>query len=220
MEQDFSRYLQCTTLVNCDHPEVIAYARAKAGDTNDKVHQAVNLYYAVRDDFRYDPYHVDLSEEAMKASAVLKRGSGYCVEKANLLGACARVMGIPSRFGFADVRNHLSTEKFVQMLGTDVFAFHGYTEMFLDGKWVKATPAFNKGLCERMNVNPLEFNGREDSIFHEYNGGTKFMEYIYDHGVFDDIPREYFIETLKKHYPHLFTPEAAAQMTDEYFFKL
>ena len=28
-------------------------------------------------------------------------------------------------------------------MGTDLFVYHGYAELFLDGKWVKATPAFN-----------------------------------------------------------------------------
>ena len=35
----------------------------------------------------------------------------------------------------------------------------------------------------------MEFNGREDSIFHPYNFEQKqFMEYVDDHGTYADIP--------------------------------
>ena len=52
-----------------------------------------------------------------------------------------------------------------------------------------ATPAFNRELCLKHKVAPLEFNGREDSIFQPYNlEKKKFMEYVTYHGSFADIP--------------------------------
>lgn len=213
MMEDLEKNLCATVLVDSNNPDVIAFAHKAIGDSKDPVEQAVKLYYAVRDGFRYDPYDIDLSENGLKASTLLKTGKGYCVEKANLLAACARAAGIPSRFGFADVKNHIGSAKLQEALRSDVFAFHGYTELFLEGKWVKATPAFNKELCERLGVAPLEFNGREDSIFQENDGPEgRFMEYLYDHGTFDDIPREYFIQVLYKHYPHLFPDERMEEL--------
>jgi transglutaminase-like putative cysteine protease len=123
----------------------------------------VALYYAVRDDIRYDPYHIILDPSAISASQTLQRLSGYCIEKSLLLAACGRVWGIPSRLGFSIVQNHLSTEKFVKMLRSDKFVFHGYNEFLLDGHWVKCTPAFNKILCEKFGAAPLEFDGVHDS---------------------------------------------------------
>lgn len=203
-ENDLALYLKPTYFIDSHTPEIIAFANENTQGAANDTEKAVKLYYAVRDGFRYDPYHVDLREEAMKASATLKRGSGYCGEKATLLAASARAVGIPSRLSFADVKNHLSTEKLLRMLRSDIFVFHGFTELFLNGKWVKATPAFNKSLCEKFGVAPLEFNGKDDSIFHEFDGGRKFMEYVHDYGTFSDLPRELFIQSLKKHYPHLF----------------
>src|SRR5690606_10572550 len=127
--------------------------------------KAIALYYFVRDNFRYNPYQLNLTEEGLKASNLLSRTDGYCVEKAALLAALARVIKIPARVGFAKVSNHLGTSKIEQVLGTNVLVFHGYTELFLNNKWVKATPAFNKQLCSRFNVEPLDFNGVDDSIF-------------------------------------------------------
>lgn len=202
--QDLEIYLKPTYYIDCDSTEIIEYAKKHTEGVTTEIEKAVKLYYAVRDEFFYDPYNVDLRAEAMKASTVLKRGSGYCGEKATLLAAVARAVGIPSRLAFANVRNHLSSQKLIDMLRSDIFVFHGFTELFLDGKWVKATPAFNKSLCDKFGVAPLEFDGVHDSIFHEYDGEKKFMEYVYDFGSFADLPRELFIKSLQENYPHLF----------------
>jgi transglutaminase-like putative cysteine protease len=199
-----SIYLKPAEFINSNSEDVKKFAYKVIGSSTEPVEQAIKLYYAVRDSFNYDPYHVDLSSEAMKASSLLKRNHGYCVEKACLLAASARAIGIPSRLGFANVRNHIGTEKLEKILKTNVLVFHGYTELFLNDKWVKATPAFNKSLCEKLNVEPLEFDGITDSIFQDYSkSGNKFMEYLHDHGNFSDVPRDLFISELKKHYPHL-----------------
>lgn len=203
-KQDLAIYLAPTYFIDSDSAEVIAFAKKHTEEVKTESEKAVKLYYAVRDGFLYDPYHVDLRAEAMQASATLKRGSGYCGEKATLLAAAARAVGIPSRLAFANVKNHLSTEKLIALLRSDIFVFHGFTELFLNGKWVKATPAFNISLCDKFGVAPLEFDGINDSIFHEYEGGRKFMEYVYDFGSFTDLPRELFIKSLQENYPHLF----------------
>jgi len=191
--------------MDSDNQTVIDYGYKIAGDLQDPTQIAVELYYAIRDGFQYNPYKLDLSNEGMKASNLLTRNYGYCIEKANLLGACARVFKIPSRLGFANVKNHIGTNRFRKILKTDVLVFHGYTELYLKSKWVKATPAFNKELCDKLNVAPLEFDGENDSIFQEYNRkGGKFMEYLHDYGTFDDIPYQLFISELELHYPHMF----------------
>ena len=182
-------YLRPTAILDSDHPRIAAFARQSAGQVNDPVEQAVRIYYAVRDGIRYDPYYPFYLPEHYRASHVLASGRGYCVCKASLLCALGRSLGIPSRVGFATVRNHLATRQLIEFLGSDLFVYHGYTDFFLDGKWVKATPAFNKELCLRHRVAPLEFNGREDSIFQPFNQeNNRFMEYLDFHGTFDDIP--------------------------------
>ncbi|MBN4061962.1 transglutaminase family protein [Bacteroidales bacterium AH-315-I05] len=217
---DFEQYLQPATYTDSDHPSVVEYAETTTSGIKDKNEKAVALYYKIRDGYKYDPYRVDLNEQAMKASDLLTRDHGYCIEKANLLAATCRVVGIPSRLHFANVRNHIGTEKLEKGLKTNVLVFHGYTEMYLNGKWVKATPAFNKSLCEMLHVEPLEFDGKNDSIFQEYDKkGAHFMEYLHDYGHFDDVPRELFIQELKKHYPHLFEKGAIEGMDSSLFIK-
>ena len=182
-------YLEPTPILNCDHPEVVAFASGAIGDCTDPREKAVRLYYRVRDRILYDPYYPFYLPEHYRASNVLKIGRGYCVCKAALLCAVGRAVGIPSRIGFATVRSHLATTNLIEYLGSDLFVYHGFTEFYLEGKWVKSTPAFNKELCSRHKVAPLEFDGREDSLFQEYDTeNNRYMEYLEYHGTYADVP--------------------------------
>lgn len=190
MNDEMKAYLAPTEIIDSDHETIIDYAREAIGDTgDDPVAKAVKLYYAVRDPIWYNPYLPFHRPEHYRASNILKNGQGFCVPKASLLCALGRASNIPSRIGFATVRNHLATKQLLEFLGSDLFVYHGFVEFYLNAKWVKATPAFNLELCKRHKVIPLEFDGYEDSIFHPYNSEKKlFMEYVADHGSFADIP--------------------------------
>ena len=177
------------------------FTRDHVGDASSDVDRAVRLYYAVRDTVRYDPYQIDLTIEGMKASRTLSNKYGWCVSKAVLLAACCRSLGIPSRLGFADVRNHLSTARLRERMQTDIFYWHGYTEMLLEGKWVKATPAFNIELCEKFRLLPLEFDGLRDSLYHPFDAvGNRHMEYVNHRGTYNDLPLEEIIRTFQEEY--------------------
>jgi transglutaminase-like putative cysteine protease len=163
------------------------------------------LYYAVRDGVRYNPF-LDFSDDsAFRASQCLVTGEGFCIGKAALLAACARAEGIPARVGFADVKNHLTTPRLAERMGSDLFVYHGFTELLLDGRWVKATPAFNLALCEKFRVKPLEFDGRSDSIFHPFDADDRrHMEYLRDRGSFADVPVEDIQRVFREVYPGLY----------------
>lgn len=205
-------YLQATFFVDSDQPDIQRFVKNIIGAEIDKQKIAIKLYNAVRDGWRYNPYNIDLKHKAMKASSLFNRETkrGYCIEKACLLNACLRVAGIPSRFRFFDVKNHIGVEKLIQILKTDVLVFHACCEIYLNGKWIKATPAFNKELCEHLGVAPLEFDGENDSIFQQYDtDGGLFMDYLKDYGTFHDVPHDMFIMLLHQNYAHFFN-----QVTD------
>lgn len=187
--------------VDAGHPDVIAFAKAQTREVIGERETAVRLYYAVRDGIRYDPYVAGPTTDALAASTVLHAGRGWCVSKAVLLAACCRAVGIGARLGFADVRNHLSTARMREAMGTDVFYYHGYTQIRIEDQWVKATPAFNIELCEKMALLPLEFDGLHDSLYHPFDReGKQHMEYIRDHGVFDVVPVDAMVATWARHY--------------------
>lgn len=201
MNTSMIEYLSPTATVDSDNPLIIEFALRSSGDAGDTEARAVRLYYAVRDGIRYDPYTLDLSIQGLKASTTLSAGRGWCVSKAILLAACCRVLKIPARLGFADVRNHLTTARMRQVMKTDVFYYHGYTSIFLNGLWVKATPAFNIELCEKFRFRPLEFDGTADSIYHPYDlEGNLHMEYLRYRGEFADVPLTEMMETFRREY--------------------
>ena len=214
MTDDGSLWLRATPFVDSDAPGVVAFARATAGSDADPRHQAVALYYAVRDGVTYTPYCDFSSPDTYRASAVLARRAGFCVGKAALLAAAARAEGIPARLRFADVRNHLCTPRLRALVGGDVFYYHGYVELALEGRWVKATPAFDRALCDRFGVLPLEFDGRDDSIFHPYDrAGRRHMEYLRDRGVHADVPVADIAATFAREHPRLMERGAPATAT-------
>jgi transglutaminase-like putative cysteine protease len=201
MKQGHLLYLNPTEIIDSDHKSIRDDAIKIVKDCTDPIEIAKRLYLAVRDDIRYDPYSPFYLPEHYRASYVLRRGRSFCIPKASLLCALGRACGIPSRVGFADVRNHLATKQLIEFFGTDLFVYHGFVEFYLSGKWVKATPAFNSELCKRHKVPPLEFNGREDSLFQAYNlEKKKFMEYVAFHGVYSDIPVPIIVEAWRKAY--------------------
>lgn len=197
-----SEFLKPGRFIDSDATNIAVFVRENGGDITDERERAIHLYRAVRDQVLYDPY-VNYSDPASyRASSILERKRGYCVSKASLLAAVARAAGLPARVGYADVRNHMTSARLYATLKTDIYRWHSYTELFLEGRWVKATPAFNLTLCRRLGVHPLEFDGRNDSLFQEYDpAGRRHMEYIQDRGTFADVPFETIVADFNIHYP-------------------
>ncbi len=190
-----------TRFLDFEAPEVRALVARTLGDVTDPTERAVRLFYAVRDGIRYDPYATGSDPEAYRASRVATAAAAFCIPKAVLLTAAARAVGIPSRLGFADVRNHLSSEKLRARMGTDLFVFHGYSELHLDGRWLKATSAFNRELCQRFGVLPLEFDGTADAMLHPFDArGERHMEYVRDRGAWSDLPLDEILGVFRATY--------------------
>ena len=202
-----AEFLSPAEFVNSDAPEIQAYvAEALKALSEDAsvTEKAILLFETVRDGLRYDPYNLPLEPDLYRASAIAKSDSGFCVPKAILLAACLRAAGIPAALGFADVRNHLNTPKLAELMGTDIFIYHGYVQVWLDGKTYKITPAFNSDMCDRFGVKPLVFDGKSDALFHEFNQQEqRHMEYVNDRGLFKDIPINEFLKEFYTIYPGL-----------------
>lgn len=182
-------WLEPTWFIDSDSDAVDEFASRAAGDATEPTDVAIRLFHAVRDGYRYDPYKSDPSPEAFRASSVAVSDSNWCVPKSVLLTAAARNRGIPARLGFADVRNHLTSEKLTEEMGTDLFIWHGYSELLLGDRWFKLSSAFNIELCQRFGVKVLEFDGTDDALMHPFDvSGNRHMEYVNQRGTFDDLP--------------------------------
>jgi transglutaminase-like putative cysteine protease len=204
MDEDLSAYLMPTTFVESDAPQVVDVAREVVGTSRDEVERACRLFYAVRDGIRYDAYNIVVTRQSLKATHVLEVGQSWCVPKSVLLAAVCRAVGIPCRLCYANVCNHMATRKLLDFLGTNVFYYHGYNELYLGGRWVKATVSFNRTLCEKARLAPLDFDGEHDSIYQPYDlAGQRYMEYLHDYGHFVDVPYEGLVQTFARQYPNV-----------------
>ena len=197
----FSQYLQPTAVFDSDHEDVVRFAKESVKGADDPVEQARRLFHAVREGIIYDlrtPFHLP---EHYRASNVLKNGRGYCVPKASLLCSAARACGIPARLGFADIRNYGVSKDIVEMMGSNLFVYHGFVELFLKGRWVKATPAFDTTVYKKHNIPPITFDGEHDTLLpsHDLNGNP-YVEYVVDHGSFADLPLDEILAAWREAY--------------------
>jgi transglutaminase-like putative cysteine protease len=213
-----SEYLKPTTFFDFDRKEVRSFSYEVAETSQNATERAIKLFYAVRDEIRYDPYSISLKKEPYKASNVLEAKRGYCLPKANLLIACCRSLGIPAGIGLSNVYNHLCTDRLRRMMGgKNLFLHHGYAVLFIDGQWVKAAPAFNIELCTKFNVLPTEFDGKNDALFQPYDAdGRLHMEYDTDHGIWSDFPLDRVATDFRGYYPSsVYDEKARAALNNE-----
>lgn len=185
--QELEVYLKPTEFIESEAEAVLSVVRDLRHDDDQKT--AIALFDWVRDTIHYDPYTAVDPRERYRATAILERERGYCVQKAVLLAALGRASAIPTRLGFADVRNHKCPPKLLDLMGTNLFVFHGFVEFHIGGRWIKATPAFDEVTSRKVGVLPVSLDGENDAMFHPVDPeGHPFIEYIRDRGTYADLP--------------------------------
>lgn len=204
--EGFEKFLEETPILNFNDPIFQSFFDSMPKLVNSK-ETAIWLYNKTRDGFLYDPFHLNLKSENLKASYVFNKKRAWCVEKSIVLAALARKMNIPSKLGFAIVTNHIGVTRLTNYLKIPEIVFHGYVSLYIEGKWVKCTPAFDTKICRLSQVAPLEFDGENDSLFQAFSGDHQFMEYNHFYGEFDDLPIQLMHLEMKKYYPHLFAED-------------
>ncbi len=214
-EVEPAKFRHTTYYMNFDDPAVRDFAADRTRGAMTDVEKAVRLFYAVRDEIRYNPYSFKVGPKFFRASHTLAAKVGWCVPKGVLMAAASRAAGLAARLGYADVRNHLATPRLLEMMGTDLFTYHGYVELWLDGRWVKTTPVFDKALCERFHVVPQDFDGTKDALFQQFDAlGRRHMDYVTDHGVYDDLPHREILDDFERRYPKWMASQNAGQSGD------
>jgi len=184
-------YLRFTSFIDCDEAAVRKKARELTADVEQAREKAIRIFYFVRDEIRYNAFSPRSTDALYRASHTLASGEGYCVQKAILLVALARAAGIPARLRFADIRGHLTPPEFVEKRGSNLFSYHGLTDLYIEGRWVKATPTYDKEYCSKAGVGPVEFDGSRDAMLPACAlDGRRNVEYVLDRGFFDDLPVE------------------------------
>jgi len=208
--EPIEKYLQPTQGIDCDNVVIKQKAEDLTRGQETSEEKAITLFYWVRDQIKYTPIVPDEIFDDYRASDTLRRGKGFCVEKASLLAAFSRAVGIPARLHLADIRNHLVSERLMEVMQTNLFACHGYCEMYIGGDWVKATPAFDLGMCKENRIKPVEFDSKHDAIFHSHNlDGKLHIEYVKDRGYYEHVPLDYMMTTFEE----IYGPEMVERVT-------
>jgi transglutaminase-like putative cysteine protease len=196
------KYLESTYFIDSDSELVRNTASRITYNSADNIEKAISLFYWTRDAIKYDAYSLSSFKRHYKASKIIQEGKGWCVQKAVVLTTLARAVGIPARLHFADIRNFQTPDKLKKTIGTDIFLYHGYVDLHLNGRWVKATPAFNKELCDKFGYKTVEFDGVHDAILPSSTlKDERYIEYLMDRGTNHDLPFKEIFKTFFEKYP-------------------
>jgi transglutaminase-like putative cysteine protease len=196
------RFVTPTYFIDSDTNLVLETANKIIGDSEDIREKVTRLFYWTRDKIKYDAYTLTSFKRHYKSSRIIQEKKGWCVQKAVVLASLARAVEIPARLHFADIQNHQTTEKLKNHIGTNIFLYHGYTDFFIGKKWIKATPAFNKELCDKYGLPVVEFDGLNDAILPEFTlNGEKYIDYLKDRGTAHDLPFKEIFRVFVENYP-------------------
>ncbi len=191
-------FLKETLFIDYSAPLIRETSSEIVGNLNDKKEIAVKLFYFVRDKIVYNPYTSFFKKEDYKSSVILKKGHGFCIQKAILLASFMRLNQIPTKLVFVDIKNYKAPDKLKNLFG-DTYFYHCYLKLFIKGKWVAATPTFNIEMCKKFGYIPTEFDGENDSLLSRFNvDGELTFEYVNKRGEFDDMPFDEVVAAVKK----------------------
>lgn len=167
------------------------------------VEKAKALFYWVRDNIKYNmKLFIPKVKNNFKASKTIRKGQGFCVSKSILLSTLARAVGIPARIHLVDLINHLVSDKVTELMGTNIMHFHGFSELLIDGKWVKLTPSFDQETAIKGGFLPFcEFDGKNDAVFPTQDiNGNPFGEYVGDRGIHAGLPLDEIDRVFQEKY--------------------
>jgi len=201
-KESLDLYLQPGEIIRSDDPKVISLGASIVEGQTDDAGRAKALFYWVRDKIRYNMFVPSDKPEYFRPTATVERGEGYCVQKSALMVGLLRAVGIPARMLFADFINHRMPHEALELLGTNKFYYHGYVELYVEDRWIRCTPVFEKALCEKLEAKTVEFDGRNSSILPRTDKkGRLHFEYTEEHGVRVDVPFDELMAVWSKVYP-------------------
>ncbi|MFX0047197.1 MAG: transglutaminase-like domain-containing protein [Candidatus Hermodarchaeota archaeon] len=204
---NFDKYLQPTEFFDFNKKFVRDKAFEITEGLETEKEKAIALFYWVRDQIKYNMHtYIPSIKANFKASVTLRRKNGFCVSKSVLLSSFARAVRIPARIHLVDLINHKISQKIIDFMETNVMYYHGYSEFYLNDKWVKLTPSFDQATAIKGGFIPMvEFDGENDAVFPSYdNEGRKFGEYLLDRGIHADLPLDVIEKVFYEKYPKFY----------------
>ncbi len=201
-KESLDLYLEPGEIIRSDDPQIKSLAASIVEGQTDDAGRAKALFYWVRDQIRYTMLLPSDRPEYFRPATIVERGEGYCVQKSALMVGLLRAVGIPARMVFTDFINHRLPDEVREVLGTNKFVYHGYVELYVENRWIRCTPVFEKELCEKLEAKTVEFDGRNTSILPRTDKkGRLHFEYTKEHGVRADVPFDEMMAAWAEVYP-------------------
>ncbi len=151
-----TEFAQNSYFITSDDARVKMHAQQAVGQEADPWKKALRIEKWVHDNMK-----VTSDQELAPADQVARTLQGDCTEFAMLMAAMCRAEGIPSRTAigliYADVRTG------------PVFAFHMWTEVWIDGRWIPLDATLGKG---RVGATHLKIS---DHSWHETYDRTPLL---------------------------------------------
>ena len=195
-----SLYLQETSFIDIGNRNLRKRTRELVAGVNELRERVKIIFFFVRDEIKYNPYTSFLQPEDYVASEILRRGEGFCIPKASLFTAMMRILEIPAKLYFADIRNHKVPAKLKAVMG-DLFIYHCYCGVLLEGQWLKLAPTFNREMFDLIRVQVNDFDGFHDALLPPTNlDGELYVEYVRDRGDAPDIPFSRIVNAFNDFY--------------------
>lgn len=167
ISENLEPFLKETNYCDYSHSDIQKIARQFKKKYPDKKELAVALFYYVRDNILYRVGHWN-----KKASETLFEGRGSCTNKANLLVALMRVVGMPAGYGLLRVKGREYFGEIVpsflkKRISKESIHIHAY--VYLKDKWIKCDPADDKKLSENTSYfNPqsklVDWDGKSNAM--------------------------------------------------------
>jgi transglutaminase-like putative cysteine protease len=152
-------FLQSTTIIDCDHPTIVAAAAEIPGDATGDEEIARRCFLWVRDSVRHSSDH-RVSVVTCTASEVLKHRAGFCYAKSHLLAALLRARRIPAALCYQRLADDSGSSFFLHGLVAVHLDHHGWYRVDPRGEKPGVTAGFSPPV-ERLPFAP-RLTGEQD----------------------------------------------------------
>lgn len=200
---DPTTFLGATDVIDSDSAVIRSLAHELACDAVDEPGSVKAIFDWVRDEIRYDMGPMLSDRRDWTASVTVRRGYGFCQQKAVLLAALLRARGTPAGIAVELLLDHKIPPHFAAHMGGQEIPLHGYTTVFVDGRWQRIDSTLDRMLCQRNGYRLVEYAAGADQLLPSTDlAGEPHFDHLGELGQWADVPDQVVSATLELPYLH------------------
>ena len=180
-------FLKATEIIDYDHPKVLAKAKELANGCDSDEEITKVCFEFVRDKIHHSGDFQE-SPTTLKASEVLKYGTGWCYAKTHLLAALLRANGIPTALMY----QRLNCSEYED----GSYCLHGLNGVYLKSHgWYRVDPRGNKAGVDAQFTPPVEklafkIGVNEFDLHERYSEPiTEIIEALLTHKTYEEMAK-------------------------------